>query len=792
MTLETATPQAFGARVRRVEDPRFLTGAARYVADLDRPGMLHARFVRSTEAHAHILSVESDEARAMTGVRAVITGADWEGMGIRCVSSYPGFQTSTMPILAWDTVRYNGEAVAMVLADDPYLAEDAATMVLVDYRPLPALVEIEQALAEGAAVLHEGWEGNWFVRRHFTSEGFEEAMEAAPHRISGRWSMGRHSGIPLETRAVLAEYDRGRDHLTVWTSTQIPHLIKSGLAQALGRNEGSIRIIAPDVGGGFGVKAQLYPEEVACARAAVETGRPVRWIEDRREHMLTSHHAREHIHQAEMGYDGEGHILAYRVEILVSMGPYSVFPWTATMDTGMAMGILPGPYRITRYSVDGTPVATNKAPYGAYRGVSRPAACFTTERMLDQVARERGIDPVEVRRRNLLQASDYPWKSVSGLVYDSGTVTECLDVLLEMVDYPALRRRQQEARAEGRLMGIGVVPLIEQTAHTTREFIQRGVPIVFGYETSKLRLTPDGRLIISSSIHNHGQGLETTLAQMVADELGLALSDIRVEFGDTDQVPYGSGTFASRSAVLAGGASRIAAGRLREKLARIAAHILEADAADIVFAEGRVSVSGVPGSGMTMAELCRLVYHRPENLPDGEEPVLESTATYDAAPGTGTYTSAAHLAVIEVDPDTGKIRIEDYAVVEDCGRMINPMVVEGQVFGGVAQGIGGALLEELVYDETGQLVTTTFMDYLLPTFTDIPPIRVRHIESPSSITIGGVRGMGEGGAIAPGAVLAAALEDALAPLGEVVVDRLPLSPQRVVGWIEQAERGVRG
>ncbi|MGA8040874.1 MAG: xanthine dehydrogenase family protein molybdopterin-binding subunit [Acidimicrobiia bacterium] len=788
MTSAVGKPQMFGARVRRVEDPRFLTGEGRYVADLERSDCLHAKFVRSTEAHARIVSVDVGESE---GVVRVFTGADWAGLGIRCVSSYPGFRPTSMPVLAWDRVRYVGEAVAMVLAEDEYLAEDAMASVQIEYEGLPPVVDLASALDSGAPLVYDEWGDNGFVERRFTSEGFEEAFEKAPHHISGTWSMARHTGIPIETRAVLAEYDRGRDHLTVWTSTQIPHLIKTGLAQALGRDEGSVRVVAPDVGGGFGVKAQLYPEEVACARAAIETGRPVRWVEDRREHLLASHHAREHLHHAEMGYDDEGRILAYRVRIKVSMGPYSVFPWTSTMDTGMAMGILPGPYRIDQYSVHGTPVATNKTPFGAYRGVSRPMACFTTERMMDQVARERGLDPVELRRRNLLVSEDFPWNSVSGLVYDSGTVVECLDTLLEMADYPGMRRRQEEARARGDLVGIGVVPFIEQTAHTTREFVQRGVPIIFGYETSKLRFTPDGRLVISSSIHNHGQGLETTLAQMAADELGLDLDSIRVEFGDTDQVPYGSGTFASRSAVLAGGAARIAAGRLKEKLSRIAGHMLEARAEDIVFENGQVSVAGVPDSGMALFELCRLVYQRPETLPQGEEPSLESVATYDADPGTGTYTSAAHLALVTVEAATGRITIEDYAVVEDCGRMINPMVVEGQIFGGVAQGIGGALLEEFLYDDEGRPLSTTFMDYLVPTFTEVPKIRVQHIETPSPITIGGVKGMGEGGAIAPGAVLAAALEDALSPLGPVVVDKLPLTPERVLDWIDEAKGADR-
>jgi aerobic carbon-monoxide dehydrogenase large subunit len=743
--------------------------------------------VRSPFAHARVMSIETTKAMARPGVRAVFTGPQWTDIGITCVSSYPGFKASTMPVLASDVVRYNGEAVAMVLADEEYAAEDAARDVFVDYEPLLPLVGVEDALAPSANPIHDGWDNNCFVERRFATPGYEEALANAPHVINHKWEMARHSGTPIECRAVVASYDSGRDRLTVWTSTQIPHLIKSGLAAALGRNEDGIRVISPDVGGGFGVKAQLYPEEVACARAAIETGKTIRWVEDRREHLLTAHHSREHSHEATMAYDDDGRIVAYGVDIRVNMGPYSVFPWTATMDTGMAMGILPGPYRISEYSVLGYPVATNKAPFGAYRGVSRPAACFTTERMLDQVARERGLDPTEIRRRNLLQASDFPYRSASGLAYDSGTVSECLDLLLDWTNYTDLRRQLEEKRAEGRLVGIGVVPFIEQTAHTSKEFLQRGVPIVFGYETTKLRLSPDGRLIISSSIHSHGQGLETTLAQMAADELGLSVADIRVEYGDTDQVPYGSGTFASRSAVLAGGAARIASTELRTKLARIAAHIFEAAAEDIVFEDGGVSVRGVPSSSFPLSELCRIVYQRPEQLPPGVEPNLEVTATYDAPPGTGTYTSAAHLALVEIDPETGSVHIDDYAVVEDCGRMINPMIVEGQITGGVAQGIGSAMLEEFVYDDQGQLLTTTLMDYLMPTATDIPRIRIRHIETPSD-TVAGIRGMGEGGAIAPGAVLAAAVEDALSPLGSVVVDRLPLSPERVLGYVDAARK----
>jgi carbon-monoxide dehydrogenase large subunit len=472
------------------------------------------------------------------------------------------------------------------------------------------------------------------------------------------------------------------------------------------------------------------------------------------------------------------------------MGPYSVFPWTATMDTGMAMGILPGPYKIKHYSVLGFPVATNKAPFGAYRGVSRPAACFTIERLMDQVARHRGLDPAELRRRNYVTQADYPYTSAGGLLYDSGSMVESQDLLLSEIDYEGLRRWQEEARAEGRLIGIGLGAYTEQTAHATKEFVQRGVPIVFGYETSTLRLDPQGKLVISSSIHNHGQGLETTLAQMAADALGIDIADVRVDYGDTSQAAYGSGTFASRSAVLAGGAARKASEQLRDQLARVAAHNLEASPDDIEFADGRVFVQGSPEKGYGFGELCRMVYHRPELVPDGQPPILEATVAYDAPPGTGTFTNATQVAVVEVDPGTGGIEILRYAIVEDCGPMINPLIVEGQIFGGIAQGIGSAIYEEFVYDDEGHLLTTTFMDYLLPGTTEVPRMEVFHLETPSPFTVGGIKGMGEGGAIAPGAVLAGAVEDAISTIGPVLVDEIPLTPERVRRFIDLAREAA--
>lgn len=782
----TATePRFVGARVARLEDPRFLRGKGRYVANLKLAGMRHARFVRSPFAHARIGDVDITE--VPPGV-AVFTGADWAEHGIECTSRYEGFQAARMPILAADKVRYVGEAVAMVVADDSYLAEDAIEAVLVDYDPLDPVTSWQSALAEDAPLVHDEWTSNLFVPRYYESPDFAEQVAGSGHSVSATLVNSRHTGVPMEGRAVLAHPDG--DGVVVYTSTQIPHLVRTAIAAAMGVSEAEVRVISPDVGGGFGVKAQAYPEEVACALAALSLGVPVKWIEDRREHFLTTHHSRQHTHDATLHFDEDGHINALDASIYVDMGAYSVFPWTATMDTGMAMGILPGPYRFTGYRVHGYPTCTNKTPYGAYRGVSRPAACFTIERLVDWMARDRGLDRLEARRRNLVTAADYPWTNPGGLVYDGGSLLETIDVIKDWVDYDQLQASLAEDRKRAKLRGLGMAIFTEQSAHTTEEFKKRGVPIVFGYETATLRLDSTGHLTIAASIHSHGQGLETTLAQFAGETLGIPLDRIKVVFGDTEKTAYGAGTFASRSAVLAGGASRLAAMELRQKIAKIAGHLLEASEDDLLFAEDGVHVAGSPGTMLAMSELCRITYQRPDLLPEGISPILESTHTYDAPPGTGTYTNAIHMGVVEVDPGTGKVTLEKYWVVEDCGVMINPTIVEGQIHGGVAQGVGSALFEEMIYDEGGQLLTTTYMDYLLPSASDVPFIATRHLETPSPSTIGGIKGMGEGGAIAPAAVVAGGVEDALSEIGRVWITEVPLTPERVLGHIADARRSV--
>jgi carbon-monoxide dehydrogenase large subunit len=781
-----------GQRIRRTEDPRFLLGQARYVDDIVLPGMLEVAFARSPLAHAEIRAVDTSAAAAAPGVHAVLTGTDVADRAkpIRCDSTYPSWQGTDFPALATGRVMFTGEAVAAVLAEDRYLAEDAAGLVDVDYEPLEVVASVEDAIRDGAPRLHPGWEDNFFVKRHFVGGEPDRVIADAPGVLELDLTTHRQTGIPMENRGVIAEWDRAQELLTVWTSTQIPHLVRTGLADCLGLPENRVRVIAPDVGGGFGIKGNLFPEEIVVSLLAMQTGRPVKWIEDRREHLLASIHAREHHHTATVAHDREGHILALKILMYVDCGAYSVYPWTATMDTGMALGILPGPYRLEHYQCDGFSVTTNKCPLGPYRGVSRPAACFTIERVMDAIAEAVGLDPIEVRRRNLVRPDEFPYTSATGLVYDSGSFLESLDALETAAGYAELRRLQQAARREGRHLGIGIGCYTEQTAHTTNEFIKRGVPIIFGYEATTVRMDPSGTVTVHASTHSHGQGHETTIAQVVADQLQVALEDVHVRFGDTATTPYGMGTFASRSAVLAGGAAIRACGEIREMLLRFGAHLLGVTMAKVELVDGSVQLKADPERGVSVRDLARFAYHRPEKLPPGMQPMLEAAASYDADPGTGTFANSAQLALVEVDAETGAVKLLRYVVVEDCGTMINPLVVDGQVHGGIAQGIGGALLEELVYDENGQLLTTTFLDYLLPSATDIPDITVTHLETPSSFTPGGLKGMGESGAIAPGPVLAAAVEDAIRPIGYAFVNELPLTPERVHGWVEAARSGA--
>jgi carbon-monoxide dehydrogenase large subunit len=780
-----------GQRVSRREDPRFLTGRTRYVDDVRLPGTVHAAFVRSPHAHATITAIRTARAAAAPGVAGILTSQDAVSAArpIRCDSTFPEWKGTEFPVLAWPRVRFAGEAVAVVAAGDRYEAEDAAELVEVDYAPRDVVVDVERAAEPGGPLVHEAWGDNLVLDRRVSLGDVAGAFARADLVWERTYRTHRHTGFPLEGRACVADFNPASGVLTVYSATQIPHLVRTGLADSLGLPEHDVRVIAPDVGGGFGIKAHLFPEEVAVCLLSMRLGRPVKWLEDTREHLTACIHAREHVHRVRLAMTRDGRILGIAADVIVDAGAYSVWPWTATMDAGMAANMIVGPYRVPAYQARVRAVATNKCPLGPYRGVGRPSAAFTIERALEDVARELDLDPVEIRLRNYVPDDAYPYTAVTGLVYDSASLVKALETVRDRVGYAAFRREQAAARAQGRYLGIGFGTYLEQTAHATSEFVKRGVPIVFGYDTVSVALDPSGKVTVDSSLHSHGQGHETTFAQIVAERLGLPLEDVRVRFGDTQSAPYGMGTFASRSAVLGGGAAWKAADVVRHNLLQVAAHMMEAAADDLEIAQGVVQVKGSPQHRMTVRDVARRAHHRPETLPEGVLPAaLAATQSYDAPPGYGTFTNSAHAAVVEVDARTGFVKILRYVVVEDCGTMINPLIVDGQVHGGTAQGIGGALLEHLVYDERGQLLSPTLMEYLLPSALDVPAIEVHHLQTPSPFTIGGIKGMGEGGAIAPLPALANAVTDALAPLG-VSFDALPLSPARVLEAI-QARAGA--
>jgi carbon-monoxide dehydrogenase large subunit len=775
-----------GQRVPRREDPRFLTGSTRYVDDIRLPRTVYAAFLRSPHGHAEVRGFDATRAALHPGVLDVLTAEEGARLvkPLRADLLFPEWKSSEYPILGWPRVRFAGQPVAVVAATSRAVAEDAAELVEVEYAPEPAITDLEAALAAGSPLVHPQFGDNVYLDRRMATGDVEGAFARADLVWERTYRMHRHTGFPMEGRACIADWDRATGELTFYTSTQIPHLIRTQLADHLGLPEHGVRVIAPDVGGGFGIKAHLFPEEVAVCVLARRLGRAVKWVEDAREHLLASTHAHEHCHRVRAAVSKEGRLLAIQADILMDAGAYSAWPATAGIEASQAARVLPGPYKLDAYEVRSRAVATNKCPIGAYRGVGRPAAIFTMERLLDDVARRLGLDPVQVRLLNSIQDDEFPCTNVSGFAYDSASPVASLRKAAEAVGYEAFRRAQPQARAGGRLLGIGFGSFIEQTAHTTVEYARRGAVIVRGYDSVRVSLEPSGTVTVESSLHSHGQGHETTFAQVVAERLTVPLADVRVRFGDTRSAPYGMGTFASRSAVLGSGAGSKAAENVRRALLQIAGHLMEAAPEDLDVADGVIQVKGSPQSRMTVAEVARIAFHRPERLPAGLLPsALTSTESYDAFPGTGTFANGVHAAIVEVDPATGFLRILKYVVVEDCGVMINPLIVDGQVQGGTAQGIGGALLENLVYDGAGQMLSQTLVEYLLPSALEVPPIEVHHLSTPSPLTIGGVKGMGEGGAIAPYAALGNAVSDALAPLG-VSVDALPLSPERLLALID--------
>jgi carbon-monoxide dehydrogenase large subunit len=712
--------------------------------------MLALAFVRSPHAHARVAGIDAAAARALPGVAAVLTAADLRGAARALAPRLlgDGFTPTEWPVLADGEVRFVGQAVAVVVATTPYLAADARELVHVDYEPRPPLATADAALAAGRVLF----------RREARRGDVDGVFAAAPVVLRERFTHGRLAAVPLEPRGVLADWDG--ESLTVWASTQVPSVLRSTLAAALELPETRVRVLAPDVGGAFGLKTHVLPEDVVVAALARRLGRPVKWVEERREQLTAAVHAREQRLDVEVAADAQGVVRGLRARIVSDAGSYHVYPLTAALEPLGTAAILPGPYRVEAYAWEVLAVATHKPPLGAYRGVGMTMGAFVMERMLDRVAERVGIDPVEARRRNVIPRDGYPFTSASGLVYDSGDYPKALEQALALADYEELRRAQQVARDSGRLVGIGVACYTEYTGMGSEVFRRRGMEDVRGVEAATVTMDPDGGVRCALSFPSQGQGHATTVAQVVADRLGVDLERVRLVPADTAAAPPGSGTFGSRGAVAIGGTVAVAADRIRARLRALAAHRLEAAADDVVLESGRAHVRGFPERAVPVVELARLAYFPPlGGLPAGLEPGLSATVTFD--PPGPTFSGAVHVAVVEVDADTGRVRVGRYVIVEDCGPVVNPTIVEGQVHGAVAQGLGEALLESLVYDAGGQLLTATLMDYAMPRADDVPSLTVGHLETPSPRMPGGTKGMGEGGTIGAPAAIANAVADAL-------------------------------
>ncbi len=772
----------FGAAVKRREDPRFLRGEGRFIDDVIVPGMFHAAFLRSPHAHARIVRIVTAAAAAAPGVARVLTFKDLERWmkplplfgavppGLGAVVKFD-IRQAPQWALCRDRARYVGEIVAMVVADSPERAEDAVELIEVEWDLLPPVVDMTRATEPGVPLLHPEWGSNVGVGFTHSIGDADSAFAQADVTVAETFHIQRYVGMPLEARGVVAMWDRRDGSMTTWNSTQVSHFVQQGLTGALGLPPHKIRVIAPDLGGGFGTKASGYAEDALVPIAALALGRPVKWIESRREHMSGAAHARHQIHAISLAATGDGTILAVRDRIWLDLGAYNV--WGVVLPYNTVAHLI-GPHRIKSMRVDVQAVVTNKTPNAPYRGAGRPETVFAMDRIVDCLARELRMDPAEIRRRNYIRPDELPYdfgmpyRDGNPLVYDTGDFPDALEKALETAGYRQFRAEQSLLRARGVHRGIGISGYVEGTA-------------IGPFEGATVKLDLAGRVIVATGAINSGQGHETSFAQIAADALGVPLDWVTVIGGDTAAVPFGVGTFASRSAVTAGNSIADACREVRTKLTRAAAVLLEAGPDDIEIDDGRVFVKGSPGSAVDLARVIQASIPTFAK-PGVASPDFEATA-YHHVP-TVTYASAVHVAQVEVDVATGRVTLLRYIVAHDCGRVINPTIVEGQVHGGVAQGVGGALFEEMVYDEAGQLLTGSLMDYAVPKAEDLPLIETVHLEFPSPRNPLGVKGLGEGGAISPPAAIANAIEDALAPFG-VRITETPVTAARIVALLQR-------
>ncbi|MET0484782.1 MAG: xanthine dehydrogenase family protein molybdopterin-binding subunit [Candidatus Rokuibacteriota bacterium] len=772
-----------GAAMSPRETKKLVLGRGSYIGDLTVPGMLHAAFVRSPHAHARIVRIDADAASRQPGIAAVLTGHDLARLTapLRIAPPIEGLlpmETQTLPV---DKVRFAGDLVACVIGEQRDQVEDACALVDVTYAPLPAVVDPERAQDASLPLVDETIPANRAYHGVFAHGDVGAALGAADRVVAVRFHQGRQTHVPMEPRGCLATWQPGDETLTFWHSTQIPHPMRSALAARLGIPESAVRVITPDVGGGFGQKIPLYREELTTAAASRLLGRPVRWIETRRENLLASLHAREDIVDVRAAVKADGAIVGLDVQILTDFGAYAYFP--ANYMARVIGMLVPGAYRLRDYRYAITAVLTNKCPAGPYRAPMLICS-WVTEGTIEAVARALGLDPVEVRRRNMLEESDLPYTTATQLVYRSVYPRATLERALTTFDYKDARRQQAEARAAGRIAGIGVATYIEPNTYGSEFYKTAGIP-GSGHDAAIVRIEPSGAVSAQIGVVSQGQAHLTTVAQALADALTVPIEKVRVQSGDTAAAPYGMGTRGARGGVVSAGAALGAARIVKDKLLRIAAHRLEAPLDDLELVDGSVRVRGAPASSVTIAQLAQKAYLAPTELPAGMEPGLEATHAFDPPPLT--FSSGTHICRVEIDPETGALTIQRYTIVEDCGRMLNPLVVEGQLHGATTQGLGGALMEEIVYATDGQNLSATLLDYAIPIAARVPSFEVEHLERLDPNTPLGMKGLGEGGVMGAATACSNAVADALAPLG-ADAGRQPFTSERIAAALRAARR----
>jgi carbon-monoxide dehydrogenase large subunit len=775
--------EGIGARVPRKEDARHLAGKGNFVGDMAMPGLQEVAFLRSPLAHARITGAEIPPEFAD---RVVLREMMTDAADILAPSTLPTYQTSAQPPLASGKVRFVGEGVALAFAPTRALAEDLLEQVQVSYEELPVFHDSWSALAAKGELLHDGWKDNVFMTLR-ANRDFDALSAQAEVKISRTVELSRQCMVPMEGKAVMAYWDYQANQLVVVSATQVPHLLRVGIAQHLGMNEENVRVVSPDVGGAFGYKCVMHPEELCVAWLAKTHKRPFRYLEDRREHLIVGANTRQHHYELTAYADRNGRLLALDAVITIDGGAYSCWPFNIGLEPGQAVGNLPGPYAFRGYRCETRCVGTNKPGFMPYRGVARTGVCFAMELLMDALAREVGREPWQVRLENLVPGEQMPYVNVANKHFDSGDFPASLKRAVEMIGVEAVRERQARGEPDGRRIGVGTATYTEQSAHGTSVFATWGLPVIPGYDQAMVKMTADGGLEVRVGVHSHGQGMETSFAQIAHDVLGVPVDRIRVVHGDTGQTPFSTGTYASRSTVMSGGAVAVACKELLPRVQAIAAHLMGVQPEAVSLLEGRAWAGD---KSVTLAEVGTAWYLKPNELPaDVNLGGLEVSRAYKPKVDTGAFTFASQAAVVAVDTETGEVEILDYVVVEDCGTIVNPMIVEGQTIGGIAQGIGTAMYEETPYDDQGQPLASTLADYILPGATEVPRIRIEHTETPSPNTEFGAKGMGEGGAIAPPAVIFNAVNDALRGTGAAEVMMTPLTPRRLLRALAGASVG---